>query len=117
MRQTSCTPNEQTWHLFINQGPASGGVLLRASVHLVVWAEIKCTVHVALPKQPITKLKLDQQFRQQALRPYFPNIIYTVYHMLPTSSQLLHLFSHTTPAITYTSLHHFRKIFFGSMIP
>ena len=40
-------------------------------------AEIKCTVHIALPKRPINQFKLDQQIRKLRLRPYCPNI-YTV---------------------------------------
>ena len=40
-------------------------------------AEIKCTVHLALPKRPINQFKLDRQNRQQALRAYCSNI-YTV---------------------------------------
>ena len=39
--------------------------------------EIKCTVYVALSKQPLNQFKLDQKSRQQALRAYCPNI-YTV---------------------------------------
>ena len=37
-------------------------------------AEIKCTVHVALPKRSINQFKLDKQSRQQALRAYCPNV-------------------------------------------
>ena len=37
-------------------------------------AEMKCTVHVDLPKRPINGFKLDQQKRQQVLRAYCPNI-------------------------------------------
>ena len=37
-------------------------------------AEIKCTVHVALPKWPISQFKLDQKSRQQVLRSYCFNI-------------------------------------------
>ena len=40
-------------------------------------AEMKCTVHVDLPKRPINCFKLDQQKRQQVLRAYCTNI-YTV---------------------------------------
>ena len=52
-----------------------------ALVHLIsswlVWTEIEFTVHVALPKLPISQFKPVQQSRQQALRAYCPNI-YTV---------------------------------------
>ena len=41
------------------------------------WAEIKCTVHLTLPKRPINQCKLDRQKRQAALRAYCSNI-YTV---------------------------------------
>ena len=37
-------------------------------------AEIKCTVHVALPKWPINQFNLVQQSRQHALRAYFSTI-------------------------------------------
>ena len=37
-------------------------------------AEIKCTVHVALPKRPINRQVWWQQSRQKALRAYCPNI-------------------------------------------
>ena len=40
-------------------------------------AEIKCTVHVALPKLPINQSKLDQKSRKKVLRHYCANI-YTV---------------------------------------
>ena len=52
-----------------------------ALVHLIpywlFWAEVKCMLHVVLPKRPINEFKLDQQSRQQALKAYCPNI-YTV---------------------------------------
>ena len=35
-------------------------------------------MHVAMPKYPINQFKLVQQKRQQVLRPYCPNNIYTV---------------------------------------
>ena len=47
-----------------------------ALVHLIpswlVWAEIECTVHVSLPKQPINQFKPVQQSRYQVLRAYCP---------------------------------------------
>ena len=38
----------------------------------LVWAEIECTVHVSLPKQPINQFKPVQQSRYQVLRAYCP---------------------------------------------
>ena len=64
-------------------------VKLTLVVHLFIrflhgWsgAEIKCTVHIVLPKLPINQFKLDQQSRQQALRAYCPNICTTVERIL-----------------------------------
>ena len=36
----------------------------------LIWAEIKCMVHVALLKRPINQLKPVHQRRQQAVRDY-----------------------------------------------
>ena len=53
-------------------------LLYFASVHLIaswmIWAEIKCTVPVALPKQPINQFNIIQQSRQQARRAYSSNV-------------------------------------------
>ena len=38
------------------------------------WAEIKCMVHVALPKQTINQFQPVQQSGKQALRAYCPDI-------------------------------------------
>ena len=43
-------------------------------------SDIKCNEHVALPKLPINKLKLDQQNREQVLKTYCSNV-YTVCKM------------------------------------
>ena len=43
----------------------------------LVWAEIECTVHVALLLQSINQLKSFQKSRQQAPRAYCSNV-YTV---------------------------------------
>ena len=52
-----------------------------ALVHLIpsqlVWAEIKCMLHVDLSKWPMKQLKPVQQSRQQALKVYCSNI-YTI---------------------------------------
>ena len=40
-------------------------------------AEIKCTIHLAMPKRPINQFEMNQQSRQLALRAFCPNI-YTV---------------------------------------
>ena len=40
----------------------------------LVLSKLECTVHVALPKQPIIDLKPAQQTRQQALKAYCPTI-------------------------------------------
>ena len=48
---------------------------------LLVWAEIQCTMHVALLKRLINQFKPVQQSRKQALKAYCPNI-YTVHHWL-----------------------------------
>ena len=51
------------------------------TLHLIlswlVWADIECAVHVALPKWPINNFKLVKQSRQQVPRAYCPNL-YTV---------------------------------------
>ena len=48
-----------------------------ALVHLISsWlgsGEIECIMHVVLPKQPINKLKVIQQSRQQVLEAYCPD--------------------------------------------
>ena len=40
----------------------------------LVWAEIECTVHVALPKWPMNQFIPVHQSRQQVLRAYCPNL-------------------------------------------
>ena len=40
----------------------------------LIWAEIKCMVHVALPKQPIYQFKPVRKSRQQVLIAYCPNL-------------------------------------------
>ena len=37
-------------------------------------AEIKCTIHLAMPKRPINQFEMNQQSRQLALRAFCPNI-------------------------------------------
>ena len=44
----------------------------------LVWAEIKCRVHAALPKRPINPFKSVQQSWYQGLRAYCPNV-YTLF--------------------------------------
>ena len=39
-----------------------------------VWAEIECSVHVALPKRPLNQFKPVQQLRQLMLRAFCTNI-------------------------------------------
>ena len=47
-------------------------------LHLIpswlVWADVRCMVHVALPKLAINQLKPVQQRRQQEQKAYCPNI-------------------------------------------
>ena len=43
----------------------------------LVWIDIKCAVHIALPRWPINQFKPVQQSRHQALKAYCPKI-YTV---------------------------------------
>ena len=54
-------------------------------VHLIpswlVCAEIKCMVHITLPKKPIIQFKPVQQSRRQDLRAYCPNV-YVLQHYL-----------------------------------
>ena len=61
-----------------------------AFVHLIpswlVWAEIECTVHVALPKWPISKLTIVPQSRQQVLRAYCPIYNHTVLYSLQSTN-------------------------------
>ena len=39
----------------------------------LVWTEIECTMHDALPKGPINQFKPAQQSRQQVIKAYCPN--------------------------------------------
>ena len=67
-------------------------------VHLIpswlVWAEIECTMHLALLKRPINQFKPVLQSRQQALRAYCPNIYCALYicsvATFATGSALVH---------------------------
>ena len=54
-----------------------------------MWAKIKCTVHVTLPKRRINQFKPVQQSRQQVLRAYFSNI-YTVSRAVGVSGRDWH---------------------------
>ena len=43
----------------------------------LIWAEMKCSLHVTQSNEAINKFKLDQQIRQQMQRTYCPHL-YTV---------------------------------------
>ena len=45
----------------------------------LVWAEIECTVNVALPKQPIYQLKSNSANQQLTFRAYYYSIYYIVH--------------------------------------
>ena len=73
-----CSPNlsihqnstqEPTWNFLVT--------LTLALVHSIpswlVWAEIDCTMHAALPKLPMIQFEPVQLIRQQALKAYYPN--------------------------------------------
>ena len=57
----------------------------------LVWVEIECTMHAALPRRPINQFKPVKQSRQQVLRFYCPNIFVAVFSSLPQF--ILQLFS------------------------
>ena len=64
-------------------GPEEGHALFSYSLallllipSLLVWAEIECTVHFALLKQPINQFEPDQQSRQHNQRCYCPNLYF-----------------------------------------
>ena len=75
-------------------------IWVHSIIFLLVYTEIKHTVHVALSKLPINQFKPVQQSRQQALSAYCPNI-YTVLFHHTVAFFSIHLLRHQREQVEY----------------